>query len=100
MRITSVQNKLFQLNKERVFAYNHKKQTNVLFIGWMNMPVKCLGWLVEIIYEDQSGKITKRRIQVKSIRSGLIKADDLMSGQPRTFKESELLACHPIKESA
>ena len=64
------------------------------------MPVKYLGWLVEIIYEDQNGKITKRRIQVKSIRSGLIKGDDLLSGQPRTFRETGLLACHPIKESA
>ncbi|KOY17323.1 hypothetical protein [Paenibacillus xylanivorans] len=61
------------------------------------MPVKYLGWLVEIIYLDQSGKITKRRIQVKSIRSGLINADDLLSGQPRTFKESGLLAWLPIK---
>ncbi|WP_145047842.1 hypothetical protein [Paenibacillus xylanexedens] len=43
------------------------------------MPVKYLGWLMEIIYEDHSGNITKRRIQVKSIRSGLIKADDLLS---------------------
>ncbi|MBU5356166.1 hypothetical protein KQI74_28345 [Paenibacillus barcinonensis] len=61
------------------------------------MPVKYLGWLVEIIYQDQSGKITKRRIQIKSIRSGMIKADDLLSGQPRTFRESGLLAWHPIK---
>ncbi|WP_458124737.1 hypothetical protein [Paenibacillus sp. Z3-2] len=64
------------------------------------MPVKYLGWLVEIIYQDKSGKITKRRIQVKSIRSGMIKADDLLSGQPRTFKESGLLACHPIMTTA
>lgn len=42
------------------------------------MPVKYLGWLMEIIYQDRSGKITKRRIQVKSIRSGVIKADDLL----------------------
>lgn len=64
------------------------------------MPVKYLGWLVEIIYEDQSGNITKRRIQVKSIRSGLIKADDLLTGELRTFKETGLLACHPIKTTA
>ena len=35
-----------------------------------------------------------------SIRSGMIKADDLLSGQPRTFKESGLLACHPIMTTA
>ena len=61
------------------------------------MPVKYLGWLVEIIYEDQIGKITKRRIQVKSIRSGLIKADDLLTGEPHTFRESGLLAWHGIQ---
>ncbi|PQP80287.1 hypothetical protein C0Q44_28145 [Paenibacillus sp. PCH8] len=60
------------------------------------MPMKYLGWLVEIIYEDQSGKITKRRIQIKNIRSGLIKAHDLLSGGPRTFRESGLLAFFPI----
>ncbi|MDM5277180.1 hypothetical protein QUF95_07290 [Paenibacillus silvae] len=32
------------------------------------MPVKYLGMLVEVIYEDQSGKIMKRRTQIKSIR--------------------------------
>ncbi|MGF6354098.1 hypothetical protein ABIE27_002008 [Paenibacillus sp. 4624] len=63
----------------------------------MNMPVKYLGWLVEIIYQDQSGKITKRRIQIKIIRSRMIKADDLLSGQPCTFKKSGLLAWLPIK---
>lgn len=64
------------------------------------MPVKYLGWLMEVIYQGQSGKITKRRIQIKSIRSGLIKADDLLSGQSRTFRESGLLAWHPIKTQA
>lgn len=64
------------------------------------MPVKYIGRLVEIIYQDKTGQITKRRIQVKSVRSGLIRADDLLSGKPRTFKETGLLACHPIKESA
>lgn len=61
------------------------------------MPAKYIGYIVEIIYQDQKGNISKRRIQVKSIRSGLIKADDLLSGQPRTFRESGLLACQPIK---
>ncbi|MET1170703.1 hypothetical protein [Paenibacillus amylolyticus] len=59
------------------------------------MPVKYLGWLVEIIYEDQSGKIKKRRIQFKSIRSGMIKADDLLSGQPRTFIVPRMQIYHP-----
>ncbi|WP_433581571.1 hypothetical protein [Paenibacillus amylolyticus] len=64
------------------------------------MPVKSLGWLMEVIYQDRSGKIKKRRIQVKSIRSGLIKADDLLSGQPRTFHKAGLPAWYPIKTVA
>lgn len=31
---------------------------------------------------------------------GMIKADDLLSGQPRTVKESGLLACYPIRTTA
>ncbi|MBP2243876.1 hypothetical protein [Paenibacillus xylanexedens] len=61
------------------------------------MPVEYLSWLMEVTYQNQSGKITKRRIQVKSIRFGLIKADDLLSGQPRTFRELGLLAWYPSK---
>ncbi len=54
----------------------NKNQTNVLFVGGVNMLVKCWGLLVGIIYQGQLGKITKRRIQVKSIRSGVIRADN------------------------
>lgn len=64
------------------------------------MPVKYIGRLVEIIYQDKTGQITKRRIQVKSVRSGLIRADDLLSGKPRTFKSDNILACNPIQTSA
>lgn len=49
------------------------------------MRVKYMGWLVEIIYQHQSGKITKRRIQIKNIRSVMIKSDDLLPDQPRTY---------------
>ncbi|MFX3646141.1 MAG: hypothetical protein ACE3K2_01550 [Paenibacillus sp.] len=37
------------------------------------MPVKYLGWLVEIIYEDKSGEITNYRIQVKSNDPNLLR---------------------------
>ncbi|WP_160297227.1 hypothetical protein [Paenibacillus sp. IHBB 10380] len=34
------------------------------------MPMKYLGKIVEIMYMDQSGEITQRRIEVNSIRNG------------------------------
>ncbi|HEY2491579.1 MAG TPA: hypothetical protein VGI33_01395 [Paenibacillus sp.] len=56
------------------------------------MPMKYLGKIVEIMYMDQSGKITQRRIEVNSIRNGLIKATCLMTGSPRTFRIDNILA--------
>lgn len=51
------------------------------------MPTKYIGHIVEIVYMDKIGQITQRRIEVKGIKSGLIRAKDIQSGQPRTFKE-------------
>ncbi|MGF7047524.1 hypothetical protein J2T13_002029 [Paenibacillus sp. DS2015] len=56
------------------------------------MPVKYLGKIVEIMYMDQSGKITQRRIEVKSIRDGLLRATCLMTGSPRMFLIDNILA--------
>ncbi|AJS59186.1 hypothetical protein [Paenibacillus sp. IHBB 10380] len=56
------------------------------------MPVKYLGKIIEIMYMDQSGKITQRRIEVNSIRNGLIRATCLMTGSPRTFRIDNILA--------
>ncbi|MNW28917.1 hypothetical protein D3C74_57580 [compost metagenome] len=64
------------------------------------MPVKSLGWLVEIIYEDRSGNITQRKIAVRGVRDGVIRATDLSSNQPRTFKVSNILAWSPISQTA
>lgn len=56
------------------------------------MPTKYLGEIVEIMYMDRSGKITQRRIEIKAICNGLIKATCLMSGSPRTFHTDNILA--------
>lgn len=56
------------------------------------MPVKYLGKIVEIMYMDQSGKITQRRIEVKSMYGGLLRATCLMTGSPRTFLIDHILA--------
>ncbi|MEC0090617.1 hypothetical protein [Paenibacillus macquariensis] len=64
------------------------------------MPDKYIGKIVVIIYMDQSGKITQRRIEINAIRNGLIRANDLKSGSPRTFLVDNVLAWHPIIKTA
>ncbi|HEY2491953.1 MAG TPA: hypothetical protein VGI33_03370 [Paenibacillus sp.] len=56
------------------------------------MSTKYLGKVIEIMYMDQSGKITQRRIEMNSILNGLIRATCLMTGSPRTFRTDNILA--------
>lgn len=58
------------------------------------------GLNVEIIYEDGSGNITQRKIAVRVVRDGMIRATDLSSNQPRTFKAGNILAWSPINQTA
>ncbi|WP_226383580.1 hypothetical protein [Paenibacillus massiliensis] len=58
------------------------------------------GLNVEIIYEDGSGNITQRKIAVRGVRDGVIRATDLNSSQPRTFKVTNILAWSPISQTA
>lgn len=55
------------------------------------------GQSVEIIYEDKSGSITQRRIAVRAVQEGTIRATDLASNQPRTFKVANILAWAPVR---
>lgn len=56
-----------------------------------------IGELLEIVYIDQSGKLSQRRIEIRHIRNGLVYADCLRSGEPRTFREENILAWQPSK---
>lgn len=56
------------------------------------------GQSVEIIYEDKTGSITKRKIAVRAVREGTIRATDLASNQPRTFKAESILAWTPVRK--
>ncbi|WP_322924662.1 hypothetical protein [Paenibacillus campi] len=56
-----------------------------------------IGELLEIVYMDQTGKLTQRRIEIKHIRNGRVYADCLRSGEPRTFKLENILAWQPSK---
>ncbi|MFU1798661.1 hypothetical protein ACM1RC_32805 [Paenibacillus azoreducens] len=64
------------------------------------MPNKYIGRVMEIVYLDRMGKITQRRIEVKAIRDGLVRARCLQTGSPRTFRLENILAWKPIAKGA
>ncbi|MEK3868181.1 hypothetical protein MHH60_32490 [Paenibacillus sp. FSL H7-0716] len=58
----------------------------------------CIGQTVEIVYEDKTGKITQRKIEVLGIRDSRIRATCLSTRAPRVFLVSNILAWQPVKE--
>ncbi|WP_413773734.1 hypothetical protein [Paenibacillus woosongensis] len=61
---------------------------------------KYINQVVEIIYMDRSGRITQRSIHIHAIRNGLVRATCLQTGAPRAFRAEQILALHPVKQSA
>jgi len=59
------------------------------------MTEKYIGQRLEIVYMDRTGKITQRKIEVRSIRGQLVRATCLMTGGPRTFRMENILAWKP-----
>lgn len=55
-----------------------------------------IGQRIEIVYQDKSGKITQRKIEVNGIRNGRIRAICLMNGAPRVFLNENILAWQPV----
>ncbi|MDT3426048.1 putative DNA-binding transcriptional regulator YafY [Paenibacillus forsythiae] len=53
------------------------------------------GQIVEIVYQAKDGKITQRKIEVKGIKDGRIRATCLSSGAPRVFLLANILAWQP-----
>lgn len=53
---------------------------------------KYLEQTIEIIYEDQKGKFTQRKIQIHSVRDSRIRATCLETGQPRVFNVNNILS--------
>lgn len=53
---------------------------------------------IEIVYQDKSGKITQRKIEVHSIYNGQIRATCLTKGLPRLFLYKNILAWQPISK--
>lgn len=58
------------------------------------------GLCVELVYEDGPGNITQRNIAVRGVRDGMLRATDLRSNLPRTFKVAKILAWSPISQKA
>lgn len=61
---------------------------------------KYIGRIVEIIYMDRSGKITQRRIEVRAIKGGLMRAYCLQHQAPRVFIIEQILAVRPTRSKA
>ncbi|WP_411830786.1 hypothetical protein [Paenibacillus graminis] len=47
---------------------------------------------------DKAGKITQRKIEVKGIRDGRIRATCLTTGAPRVFLAANILSWQPVPE--
>ncbi|WP_422751722.1 hypothetical protein, partial [Paenibacillus graminis] len=72
-------------------------QTNVLIFGGDQMHMH-IGQTIEIVYIDKAGKITQRKIEVRGIRDGRIRATCLTTGAPRVFLAASILAWQPVAE--
>ncbi|ETT55418.1 hypothetical protein C162_03142 [Paenibacillus sp. FSL R7-269] len=57
-----------------------------------------IGQTIEMIYQDKSGKITQRTIEVRGIRDGRIRATCLSTGVPRVFLVANILSWRPVRE--
>ncbi|WP_373455881.1 hypothetical protein [Paenibacillus sp. VTT E-133280] len=56
-----------------------------------------IGQTVEIVYQDKTGKITQRKIEINGIRNCRIRATCLTTGAPRVFLQDNILAWRIIK---
>jgi predicted DNA-binding transcriptional regulator YafY len=56
--------------------------------------------IVEIIYMGKKGKITQRRIEIRSVQNGVVKAFCLKQRGPRIFKIDNILAIQPARKHA
>ncbi|OME58250.1 hypothetical protein BSK59_08705 [Paenibacillus odorifer] len=59
-----------------------------------------IGQTVEIVYLDKVGKITQRKIDIKGIKDGKIRATCLNTGAPRVFLTRNILAWQPSDKGA
>ncbi|WP_145949597.1 hypothetical protein [Paenibacillus sp. Y412MC10] len=60
------------------------------------MITKYIGKVVEIIYEDEHGEITHRKVLVNSVKNQTIVGTCLKVAAPRKFRLDRILAWNPI----
>ena len=60
------------------------------------MLEKWVGRIVTIIYQDGKGGITQRRIAVRGVADGRVRAFDLDKRAPRMFCADRILAVQPV----
>jgi hypothetical protein len=58
---------------------------------------KYVGRELEIIYVDRKEQITQRKIEVRTIRDGLMCAIDAEKGELRSFNVERILAAYPTQ---
>lgn len=56
-----------------------------------------IGQTVEIIYLDKAGRITQRKIEVRGMRDGRIRATCLTTGAPRIFLTANILSWQTVE---
>lgn len=56
-----------------------------------------IGQTIEMIYLDKAGQITQRKIEVRGIRDGRIRATCLTTGAPRVFLAANILSWRPVE---
>jgi hypothetical protein len=80
---------------EQTFSYNNR--TNVPILGANNVPIeKCVGRIVDIIYQDSKGKITKRQISVHRIAGDKVRVFDTAKQSFRSLSVAGILAVQPV----
>ncbi|WP_232700096.1 hypothetical protein [Brevibacillus daliensis] len=61
------------------------------------MPTKYIGRKLEIIYMSREGKLSQRRICVKSIADGLVWGTSESTGEWRSFYVDNILSWQPVR---
>ena len=59
------------------------------------MIERYIGRIVDVVYMDRSGRFTKRRVQVQSVRDGRAKVYCFERQAPRAFIIENILAIQP-----
>lgn len=84
----------------RYSIYNRNTRSYLIEAIWMDINLmNYIGKTVEIIYQGNDGKLTQRRIEIRSIHSNRVRAFCQMQQGPRLFKIENILSAEPHPRS-